>query len=149
MTDFRHTSPICVEPGTRLEDALNRMIYAGVRLLFVKGARTALLGHVTAADIQGEKPLLYLQSGDCRQDVCRWHDVRVEDIMTRVAHWRVLDFADVMHATAADIAATHERLCAHHLIVCERGGQGWTVRGLFSATRTACQLCEPVAISSA
>lgn len=66
MTDFRHTSPICVDVGTRLEDALKRMIYAGVRLLFVKDAKATLLGHVTAADIQGEKPLLYLQSGDCR-----------------------------------------------------------------------------------
>lgn len=136
MTDFRRTPAISVHAATQIDDALNQMIYSGVRLLFVVDAEFRVLGAITSYDINSEKPMLYLQSRDCRIGICTRGDVQVQDIMTPVRAWRTLNYRDLADATLGSIVQTFTSLGARHLIVLDRvSAQGvQTVRGLFSAS---------------
>ena len=136
MTDFRRTPAISVHAATPIDDALKQMIYAGVRFLFVVDDGFAVLGAVTSYDIHSEKPMLYLQSRDCRIGTCTRDDVQVQDIMTPVRTWRTLIYRDLAGATLGDIVWTFNALGARHLIVLDAvTAQGVQhVRGLFSAS---------------
>ena len=136
MTDFRRTPAIAVPADAQIDSALDQMIFSGVRLLFVVDAAFNILGSVTSYDIQGEKPMLYMQSRDCRLGLCSRDEITVRDIMTPVWRWRVLNYDGLADATLGDIMETFKRLGQRHIIVVEwiRGRSVQNVRGLFSAT---------------
>lgn len=136
MTDFRRTPAISIDATTPIDAALGQMIYAGVRLLFVVDAEFNVIGSVTSYDIHSEKPMLYLQSRDCRIGTCTRDDVQVRDIMTPVRSWRALKYRDLAGATLGNIVQTFNALGVRHLIVLDAiSAQGvQSVRGLFSAS---------------
>lgn len=137
LTDFYLTPAISVLATTQIDNALTQMICSGVRLLFVVDAGFKLLGVVTSYDIQGEKPLRYLQSRDCRIGICAREDILVQDIMTPLHRWKVINYDQLIHATVANIVLTFKELGQRHLIVVDgvkgRSG-GQVVRGLISLT---------------
>ena len=112
------------------------MIISGIRLLLVTDAGSMLLGSISSYDIQSEKPMLYLQSKDCRIGTCSRSEIRVQDIMTPVSQWKPLRYESLAGATLGDIAHTFESLGQRHLIVVETlpGQNRAIVRGLFSAS---------------
>jgi CBS-domain-containing membrane protein len=136
LTDFYLTPAISVLAATQIDNALTQMIVSGVRLLFVVDASFQILGSITSYDIQGEKPLHYLQSRDCRIGICSRKDIQVQDIMTPVQKWKVIKYDQLIHATLANVAQTFKDLGQRHLFVVDsvssRAGQ--VVRGLFSLT---------------
>ena len=136
FTDFQLTPAISVLAATQIDDALTQMICSGVRLLFVVDAGFNILGSITSYDIQGEKPLRYLQSRDCRIGICSRGDILVQDIMTPAHKWKVIYYDQLNHATVANIALTFKELGQRHLIVIDsaRGRNAQTVRGIFSLT---------------
>lgn len=136
LTDFRLTPAISVLATTQIDQALTQMICSRVRLLFVVDPVFSLLGAITSYDIQGEKPLRYLQSRDCRIGICSRDDILVQDIMAPVNEWRVVNYQQLINATIADLILTFQELGQRHLIVVEpmRGRNGQTVRGLISLT---------------
>ena len=136
MTDFQGKPPVTVTANIHIDTALEQMIDAGVRLLFVVDAENNLLGSITSYDIQGEKPMLYMQSQDCRIGICSRSDIEVQDIMTPVMKWRTVRYASLVDATLNDIANTFQSLGQHHIIVIEplAGKDRVIVRGLFSLT---------------
>lgn len=136
MTDFRRTPAVSVLATSKLDTALDRMISSGVRVLFVIDSKSLLLGSITSYDIQGNKPLQYLQSRDCRIGVCSRLEIEVGDIMTPVEKWRVLTYGELGRAAIGDIAHTFKTFGLRHLIVTEAdpGGGGQIVRGLVSAS---------------
>ena len=135
LTDFYLTPAISVLATTQIDNALTQMICSGVRLLFVVDAGFKLLGVVTSYDIQGEKPLRYLQSRDCRIGICSREDILVQDIMTPLHRWKVINYDQLIHATVANVVLTFKELGQRHLIVVDgvkdRSG-GQVVRGLIS-----------------
>jgi hypothetical protein len=136
LTDFRIQPAITIGSDARIDDALDHMIVSGVRLLFVIDRNSGLSGSVTSYDIQGEKPMLYLQSRDCRINTCSRADIVAGDIMTPVSAWQVLHYGHLINATLGDIVRTLRRLGERHLIVTEpRGNDGMqSLRGLYSAS---------------
>jgi CBS-domain-containing membrane protein len=136
LTDFQLTPAISVLAATQIDNALTQMICSGVRLLFVVDAGFKILGSVTSYDIQGEKPLRYLQSRDCRIGICSREDILVQDIMTPLHKWKVVNYDQLVNATVADIALTFKELGQRHLIVVDsvRGRHSQIVRGLISLT---------------
>ena len=135
LTDFYLTPAISALATTQIDNALTQMICSGVRLLFVVDAGFKLLGVVTSYDIQGEKPLRYLQSRDCRIGICSREDILVQDIMTPLHRWKVINYDQLIHATVANVVLTFKELGQRHLIVVDgvkghSGGQ--VVRGLIS-----------------
>jgi len=136
ITDFSRTPAISILAATQIDNALNQMIYSNVRLFFVVDRDFNILGSITSYDIQSEKPMLFLQSRDCRIDTCSREDITVQDIMTPVHKLRVLNYNVLPYATLGDIVETFRYLGQRHLIVVEtsRDRDAQIVRGLFSAT---------------
>ena len=153
LTDFYLTPAISVLAATQIDSALTQMICSGVRLLFVVDAGFKILGAITSYDIQGEKPLRYLQSRDCHIGSCSWEDILVRDIMTPIHKWKVINYHQLIHATVADVALTFKELGQRHLIVVDsvRDQNGQTVRGLISLTSLERALgtnIEPIKIAN-
>lgn len=136
MTDLEGKTPVTIAANTAIDTALEHMISAGVRLLFVVDADDNLLGSVTSYEIQGEKPMLYMQSQDCRIGICSRADIEVRDIMTPIARWKTVRHEDLTDVSVDDIAGTIQGLGQHHLIVVDPLPEQdlAIVRGIFSLT---------------
>jgi len=150
MTDFRRSPAISVSASLQIDAALDRMIYAGVRLLFVVGTEFELIGDITSYDIQGEKPIRYLQSKDCQLNTCSRTDITVQDIMAPVSTWHVLRYENLAHAKLGDIVETFASLRQRHIIVMEvdRNSHAQVVRGLFSVSALESALGNSIEIDN-
>lgn len=148
MHDFRHVPAVAIPDITPIDGALAYMSYAGTRWLFARDAAEHLAGMVTAADIQGDKPLRHLQALQCTFESCSREDVLVRDVMVPVAAWRTLRWEDVHRATVGQIAATFATAGRECLIVLETaaGGAENIVRGLFSLRGLEKQLGQPIEV---
>ncbi len=137
MTDFLVRGTLTVPPFRPIDEALSDMKHAGVRVLFVTDAQGLVVGFITSYDIQGERPIRFLQSTDCLQERCARGDILVADIMTPVRDLKVLHINEALNATAGELADTFKSTALTHLVVVEEihDGGGMRVRGLFSRTR--------------
>ncbi len=142
FTDLRQSPAISVLDATPIDIALEQMIYSGIKLLFVVRTDFELRGLITADNIVGEKPLLFLQSQGGHIGTAARHDIEVRHIMQPVSDWKTLDFSAIQHARVGDIVATFKKTGRHHLIVLEQFTQPdkLIVRGLFSATKVEREL---------
>jgi len=133
MTDFRERSAISVSEDSTIDHALLHMKHTGVRSAFVLDREGRnVLGLVTAYDIQGEKPLRFLQSVGWTERGSSRGDVLARDIMERIENWQVVDIADVERADVALILDAFRRCGRTHIAVVERRDGGEHLRGLFS-----------------
>jgi CBS domain-containing protein len=140
LTDFTKSRPRTVEPGRKIDAALQEMIEAGVRMLLVM-EQGHLTGLITAYEIQGQKPLQFLGGSDCIHPQCRHEDIEVADIMTPVGDLPVLRLGDVRKARIGDILETfRESRKTHLLVVDQRDGFKNEIRGLISLTEIERQL---------
>jgi CBS-domain-containing membrane protein len=137
MTDFRSAPVVTTAFDTSIHDALEQMKLSGARYAFVTGAGGELAGAVTSYDIQGERPVQYMVSVGCSETTCAWRDVQVENIMTPVAEWQVLELGVAQAMTIAQLAELFVQRQLRYLVVVEdaAGAGSWQVRGLFSAAR--------------
>ena len=136
MTDLKQVSAVLTRPGDSVDEANQRMIQHGVRLLLVVDANSKVVGIVTATDVLGEKPLQVIAERGCRRE-----DVRVRDIMTPPHRLEVLHMNDVRSAKVGHIVATLKMAGRQHAVVVGVDHDGkQTIRGLFSATQIARQL---------
>lgn len=142
MTDFERTTPLTVDPARHIDAALQDMVVGGVRsLLVVEDGQ--LLGFVTAADLQGEKPIQFLQSPYCESYPCRHADVHVRDVMTPLAELTLLDHAALDSVTAGDVLSLLRLEGLSHLLVMQATVAGErSVRGVFSRTRLERSLAD-------
>jgi CBS-domain-containing membrane protein len=137
MTDFRNGPMITTPASTSIGLALQQMKLSGARFTFVVDEKGALVGSVTSYDIQGEKPIRFMQSVDQSHTTGAWRDVTVEDIMEPVAKWHVIDHSAVMRLTIGDVSSLMVDEGRRYLVVVQRmkDTEAWRVRGLFSAAR--------------
>lgn len=136
LTDFYLNPAISVLATTQIDHALTQMIVSGVRLLFVVDVEFRILGSITSHDIQGDKPLRYMQSIDCRIGQCSREEILVQNIMMPVQRWEVINYDQLSTATIADIVLTFKEQGTRHIIVVDsvKGRPGQVVRGLLSLT---------------
>jgi CBS-domain-containing membrane protein len=138
MTDFRTGPMITTSIGTSIELALQQMKLSGARFAFVVDEHGTLVGSLTSYDIQGERPMRYMQSVGYSHTTGAWRDVVVENIMEPLAEWQVLDHAAVGRLTIGDVATLMTETDRRYLVVlerCEQDDRAWRVRGLFSGAR--------------
>src|ERR1700734_1317852 len=137
ITDFKRDYPMTVEAERQIDDALTDMIRLGVRALLVAKDQR-LVGLVTSYDIQGERPMQFLQSSN----YSRHQDIRVGHIMTPWADLLAVDWDSILSARAGDLLHVLEEAEMTHLLVIERGKKNAspTVRGLVSRARLARQM---------
>ncbi len=135
MTDLRKIPAVTLIENATLDQANNRMIARGVRLLFVMNCHFQIVGLVTATDLLGEKPMQFIQkNGGTR------FDIMVRDIMTPQDRLEVLDMKDVEGAKVGHVVATLRKSGRQHALVVENIEGQQYVRGLFSTSQLSRQL---------
>jgi len=137
ITDFTREHPVTVDEDRQIDAALEDMIRVGVRaLLVVRDQR--IVGLITSYDIQGERPLQFLQTSN----YSRHQDIRVGHIMTPWDHLLAVDWDSILSARAGDLLHVLEEAEMTHLLVIERGKKNASpiVRGLVSRARLARQM---------
>lgn len=137
FTDLRTSPVVSVPAAESLPQTRRLMQHSNVRLAFVTDASGAVIGYVTAADLQGERPMQA-----ARERVVHYQDLTVDDMLTHVEDWATLDLRELAHASIGDVVATMRRAGARYLVVTEAAShaEGATsrlpqMRGLFSANR--------------
>jgi len=137
MTDFRIRSMFEVEPDETIEDVLNKMKVAGLRMAFVKEKKSEkLLGSITSYDIMGEKPMRYLQSVGFSDRSVTHKDILVRDIMEHIKDWEVTEIHEVEQANVQNILEALQKHGRTHLPVVEtQKGKESRLRGLFSSAQ--------------
>jgi CBS-domain-containing membrane protein len=135
MTDLRRVSAVVIRSADSVDEAHQRMIQRGVRLLLVLDHDRKITGLITATDILGEKPMKVIAQRGCKRG-----DILVGDIMTPQERLEVLDMNDVCGAKVGHIVATLRAAGRQHAMVAERWPHGTAVCGLFSSTQIARQL---------
>jgi CBS domain-containing protein len=137
LTDFTREHPATVDEERQIDEALEDMIRLGVRaLLVVRDQR--VVGLITSYDIQGERPLQFLQSSNYSHH----RDIRVGHVMTPWDKLLALDWHSIQSAHAGDLLRVLEEAGATHLLIVESGGSNTssTVRALASKARLTRQL---------
>ena len=149
MTDLRRCPALTIEPEASIDAANARMIWHGVRLLFITDLQDRILGLITATDILSEK---VVQAAEERRVPRK--EVLVRDIMTPRERLEAINIEELRGAKVGHVLATLQRAGRQHAIVVEmhelsfpeklatfpKASPLQTVRGLFSATQIARQL---------
>ena len=137
ITDFTREHPVTVDEDRQIDDALGDMIHLGVRAMLVTREQR-VVGLITSYDIQGERPLQFLQTST----YSRHQDIRVGHIMTPWDQLLALDWDGVQSARAGDLLHVLEEAGLTHLLVIEGGKKSTSpiVRALVSRARLARQL---------
>ncbi len=137
MTDLRKVNAVTIEADVTIEAASKRMKQRGVRLLLVADDHDVIIGLITSTDLQGEKPLQYIQKHGGKRS-----DITVGDIMTPQQSLEVLCMADVDRSKVGNVVETLKRTGRQHALVVDRlnDKQPQVLRGIFSASQIARQL---------
>ena len=137
MTDFNQIHPVTIKPDIPIDDALERMKSAGVRLLLVCNDAEEIIGLITSHDIQGENPIAIVQD----QRIPR-SQIPVEMVMRAQPAIDVLELAQVCKLNVGHIVETLNKLERQHILVVEidENSAQQRVCGLFSMSQIKKQL---------
>lgn len=147
MTDLRQVAALTVEPNVSIDWALQRMREGGVRLLLVINHDNEVVGLITSTDIQGEKPLRFLQEVRLRHS-----EIPVRDIMVPRDKLEFISMDEVLKASVGNVLETLRRIGRKHALVYDsdkRTGRA-SIIGIFSASRLSRQLglvFEPIEVA--
>jgi len=144
MTDLNKIRTFTIEATATLEFAVTKMIACGVRLLFVMNSENVLVGLVTASDLLGEKPILYLQkNGGAREHIL------IQDLMTPRESLKTLQLSDVSRSRVGDIVETMLEFGRQHILVVDfqKENHNEYICGLFSTTQISRQLGTTIDVS--
>jgi CBS domain-containing protein len=137
VTDFTREHPATIDEERQIDDALADMVRLGVRaLLVVRDQR--VVGLITSYDIQGERPLQFLQSSTYSQH----RDIRVGHIMTPWNELLAVDWEHLQSARAGELLGVLEDAGVTHLLVVDaaKKNEAPVVRALVSRARLTRQL---------
>jgi CBS-domain-containing membrane protein len=137
MTDLTQVRAATVQPDSGLAQAELMMIHQGVRLLFVVTQMPGVDGIVTAADLQGEKPLRLVS-----QRLVKFEDLCVADVMTPLQDIDAMDFASLRRASVAQVIAALLNTGRAHMLVIEAATAiaPMRIRGVISKTQIERQI---------
>ncbi|MBN2680441.1 CBS domain-containing protein [Acidithiobacillus montserratensis] len=135
MTDLRRVPAASIKPEASIDQAMQRMIHMGVRLLLVLDELGVLVGLITARDIMGEKPVRLAAEEHIPRE-----NIQVQSIMVPLGQIDVLDLPEVERSTVGDIVLTLRKASRQHALVREETPRGIEIRGIFSVSQIARQL---------
>lgn len=137
MTDFRFVRPITVPPHTPIDEALEKMKSAGVRLLLITDKEQRVIGIITSRIILGEQPIQIVRDKRIPRS-----KIPVDLVMTPRAEVPVLNMVSVRNAQVGHILKTLQQLDRKHLLVVEVDERTKKQRicGLFSSSQIGRQL---------
>jgi CBS domain containing-hemolysin-like protein len=133
MTDLRRITALTVERTNTLAATRERMQKLGVRMLLVTGATGAVMGIVTATDLDSDRPgKIAAKTGE------RPEELLVQDIMTLRGRIEVLTLQDVGRASIGQVLASLLEAGRRHALV--HDGANNEICGIFSLTRLCGQV---------
>ena len=136
MTDLRKIPAAVIAPSISMEIANTYMIQRGVRTLLVINNDNSLAGIITATDILGEKPMLFIQQKNIKHS-----EILVMDIMTPLEKLEAISLKEVEHARVGNIVANlRESGRLHTLVIDNYTTDLKKVCGIFSWTQIEKQL---------
>lgn len=140
MTDLSRVTAETVSAYLSIDEAEQRMIASGIRMLFVTNQSNEVIGIVTANDLRGERIMrLVTDSHGTRKDLI------VRDLMTPQHKLEVLEMSDLAASRVGDIVGTLKRMGRQHALVVDRDPLGkQTIRGVLSTTQIGRQLGKPI-----
>src|SRR5258708_25035692 len=116
ITDFTREHPVTVDEERQIDDALHDMIHLGVRAMLVVREQR-IVGLITSYDIQGERPLQFLQTST----YTRHHEIRVGHIMTPWDKLLAVDWESMQTARAREVLLMFEDAGITHSRVIQAG----------------------------
>lgn len=145
FTDLAQIRAATVQPQTSLDQAELKMIYQGVRLLFVVSDMPSVDGILTAADIAGDKPMRLVHQRQIKHE-----DLTAADVMTPLSEIDAITFAALQRATVAQVVATLTQRGRPHLLVIDSDTADRTprIRGLISQTQVERQLGQQLQVTA-
>jgi CBS-domain-containing membrane protein len=140
MTDLAQVTAESVTANLSVDDAEQKMIASGIRLLFVTNQLNQIIGIVTSKDVSGERLMrLVNDSRTPRKELI------VRDIMTSQHKIEVLELGDVATSRVGDIVFTLKRMGRQHALVIEHDEDGrQVIRGVLSTSQIGRQLGEDI-----
>lgn len=137
MTDFRVSALFKVSPEETIEEALQKMKVAGLRLGFVIDDKSETIqGTITSYDIMGEKPMRYLQSMGFSDSGVTHKDIQIKDIMEKVSDWVSVELKNVETTTVQSVLDAFQKTGRTHIPVLDkREGKEHHLSGLFSSSK--------------
>jgi CBS domain containing-hemolysin-like protein len=140
MTDLARVTAESVSANLSVDDAEQKMIASGIRLLFVTNQLNEVIGIVTSRDISSERLMRLMSASRTPRK-----GLIVRDIMTSQHKIEVLEFGDVASSRVGDIVATLKRMGRQHALVIEYGSEGrQSIRGVLSTSQIGRQLGEHI-----
>jgi CBS domain containing-hemolysin-like protein len=130
LTDLRLAPCVTVDHHDAIAPTLHVMQRARVRMAFVTGVGGELVGLVTADGLQGEQPLLRAMA-----DHIGVEELTLDQVMTPLAAWKVVDAWQIEHSRLGNVAATMREHGLRYLLVVQRHENTSEIRGLISAHR--------------
>ena len=145
FTDLAQIRAATVQPQTSLGQAELKMIYQGVRLLFVVSDMPSVDGILTAADIAGDRPMRLVH-----QRQVKYQELTAADVMTPLSAIDAITFASLQRATVEQVVATLVQRGRPHLLVVdsETADGSPRIRGLISQTQVERQLGHPLPVTA-
>jgi len=140
MTDLTQVKAATTFARTSLAQAEQIMIHLGVRMLFVVADMPSVEGLITSTDLRGDRQMRLVHERGVHYD-----ELTVGDVMTPLARIDAIDFAEMRHASVANVVATIQALGRNHLLVVDEEGR--RLRGVISRSQVGRQLGTPIAIT--
>jgi CBS domain containing-hemolysin-like protein len=140
MTDFSRVSAVYIAPSRTIEQAEQRMISSGIRLLFVANEYHQVIGIITSRDLEGDRVMRRTnETGVSRKELT------VRDIMTPQHQIDVLEMGDVATSRVGDLVETLKSMGRQHALVVDRDAAGkQVIRGMLSTTQIGKQLGQSI-----
>ncbi|WFF42774.1 CBS domain-containing protein [Salinicola endophyticus] len=131
VTDFSVSRPHTLPTSSSVDQALETMKQAGVRLLMLINPEGRFTGVVNARElIGGRRVTLAMQQHQIGRD-----EVTAEMIQTPRSELHALSYSRVSHASVGDLVETLKSSGDQHVLVTEPDGQGIErIRGMISAS---------------
>ena len=143
ITDFTHTRPYSINATATLAQVSDKMTAAGVRMLFIIDQRGLLQGLITLTDLEGEKPILYIQQHGGNRD-----EILAQDIMTPLEQIEALEHDEAARSSIGDIVETLKAAGRQHMLVKRDLEDGTAmISGLISASRVEKKLGISIELS--
>lgn len=138
MTDFTDIVPVTINANAALHEALDKMKANGVRLLLVTDDSGAVVGVITAYDIQSEKPVQYGSANEIPVN-----RILTGMLMTPLEDTPAFDFEFIKQTLVRHVITTMKELNRPHTLVIEDGDRP-CIRGVFSTSNISRMLGRPV-----
>jgi CBS-domain-containing membrane protein len=137
MTDLRKVTALTVERTNTLAATRERMRKLGVRMLLVTGATGAVMGIITATDLDSGRPeKIASKTGELPEELL------VQDIMTLRGRIEVLSLEAVARASIGQILSSLREAGRRHALVLDPGDldRAAEICGIYSLTRLCGQI---------